>query len=449
MLLLRRETVDYRLLDDKPTPGLWLGMDRPFSRRGLVWGLILFFAVLGAYYVGVKGPGRSALNRWKPQVESLWQGEDIYLRYGFPTPPIMAIILTPFCWMPGSWAMLAWFAFKSALLSWICVRLVGVVEQWKGPIPSWGFWVAALLAVRPVMGDLLHGNVNLWILYLVVAGVLCFQRGWDFLSGMSLSLAVACKLTPICVVIYFAWKRQYRLVGCCLLGSVLWWWLLPGLILGFDRNASLLQHWSDYMVRPYVSRGAVETVQTNQSAVALVHRLLSRDLGDVGLSESTSVDTGRAMIVAKGVSIGLVLLVGWLCRARWRSRLSLGWWHELGIVLLVMLLLSERSWKHHFVWLVPISLVLSASACWLLREGDHGRAWKILWLMGGAFVCMLLTSQDVVRPWAGEAGAKWMQAGGAYVWASFLLIVAHALVLTPIRRCEGDLSGWERGWARG
>ncbi|MBY0589374.1 DUF1571 domain-containing protein [bacterium] len=402
-------------------------------RARLLVGLILFFVLVGAYYVGIKGSGRSAINRWKPQVVSLWQGEDIYLRYGFPTPPIMVILLTPFCLLPGSATMIAWFAFKASLVTWVFLATARVVDRWRAPLPMGALLAALAFSARPVMGDLLHGNVNLWVLFLVMAGMLFFLRGWDLPAGLMLSLAVACKLTPALVVIYFAWKRQFVLVGYSLMGLLLWWWLVPSMFLGFDRNTALLDHWADYMVRPYVSRGAVETLQTNQSGVALLHRMFSQDLGDEGLTDSTSVDAGTASVSAKLFVAGMLLLVGWSCRTTWSTRLSPAWWHELGIVLLAMLLISERSWKHHFVWLVPISLALVGSACSLWADGRRRSASAILFLMTGAFFSMLLTSQDVVRPWAGESAAKMMQAWGAYVWASLFLMTAHVIALKSLR----------------
>ncbi len=242
---------------------------------------------------------------------------------------------------------------------------------------------------------------------------------------MLLSLGVACKLTPALVLVYFVWKKQWLVVMWSLVGLLVWWLILPAAVLGWERNGLLWDHWADYMVRPYVEEGSVTTIQTNQSAVALLHRWSMVDAGE-------SIQTYAKLLV-----VCLLVFLGWMCRTRWPSRQSPGWWHELGIVFLVMLMVSERSWKHHFVWLLPMTLVLSASAYGWYRRGRRGLSLSVVALMVGAFVSMLLTSQDIVRPWAGEAGAKMMQAWGAYVWASFLLIVAHGISLRALRQREG------------
>jgi hypothetical protein len=412
------------------------------GRNRLVTGLLLFLLVVGIYYVGVKGSSRSAFNRWKPQVVEFWQGEDIYLRYGFPTPPVMVMILTPFSLLPGSLGMMAWFAFKSLLVVVVTVSVLRQVDRWSHPLPDWVVGLALLLASRPVMGDLLHGNVNLWIMGVVVAGIVLFQQGRDASAGMLLSLGVACKLTPALVLAYFVWKKQWLVVIWSLVGLLIWWVILPAAVLGWERNGLLWDHWADYMVRPYVEAGSVTTVQTNQSAVALLHRWFL-------VGEGVSVQT-----YAKALIACFLVFLAWICRTIWPGRQSPGWWHELGIVFLVMLMISERSWKHHFVWLLPIALVLGASAYGWYREGRHGLSMWMVGLMVGAFLSMLLTSQDFVRPWGGEAGAKMMQAWGAYVWASAFLITAHAISLRELRRTEvivrgGHLRACEPvGWMR-
>ena len=416
---------------------------------GLLGGVTLFFLIVGAYYVGVKGDERSAINRWRPQVLELWAGDDIYLTHGFPTPPVMAMTLTPFCLLPGSGTMAAWFAFKAALTLVVVVWILQAIE-WSGVrLPLWAVVIGLLMSARPVMGDLLHGNVNLWIMFLVMATMVAFRSHQDLWGGLCLSLAIACKLTPLLLLLYFVWKRAWSLVAATVGGLFLWLVLLPGFVLGFERNQLLLSHWADYMVWPYVASGDVETEQTNQSASALVYRLFTHRTAieaKDGQDETTLtvIDIDPSTLrKAWAVTAGLMLIgLAIACRRRWPHRTSMGWWHETGLVFLVMLMLSERSWKHHFVWLLPISLSLVASLVESRRHDPKSwRPWIIGSLLGLAFLFMAATSQDLVRPLAGERGAKIFQAWGAYVWASLALGVAHLVAIRGIefQRPENDI----------
>ena len=51
------------------------------------------------------------------------------------------------------------------------------------PFPAWAKALTVLLAVRPIVGDLQHGNVNLFILFLLVVALFAYQKGRGALAG--------------------------------------------------------------------------------------------------------------------------------------------------------------------------------------------------------------------------------------------------------------------------
>src|SRR5207248_5668193 len=99
-------------------------------------------------------------------------------------------------------------------LRWV-FRLVADAGR---PFPPWAQAATVLLSLRPVMGDLHHGNVNLFILFLVAAVLAAYQRRRDFLAGVVLGLAVACTVTPALFLPYFLWKRAWRLLAGAVAG---------------------------------------------------------------------------------------------------------------------------------------------------------------------------------------------------------------------------------------
>ena len=70
-----------------------------------------------------------------------------------------------------------------------------------------------LLTLRPILGDLHHGNNNLLILFLIVAMFYAWRRGYDIGAGLLLALATSYKVTPALFFVYFAYKRSWRTVG--------------------------------------------------------------------------------------------------------------------------------------------------------------------------------------------------------------------------------------------
>src|SRR5215208_502065 len=89
--------------------------------RHLLIALLIYFAVLSVQYAVKAGQGdgtRTAILRWRDQLKSLQDGEDIYEQSAYPTPPIMALILYPVAtwpdWvgLPPVAAGLGWFWIK-------------------------------------------------------------------------------------------------------------------------------------------------------------------------------------------------------------------------------------------------------------------------------------------------------------------------------------------------
>ena len=105
------------------------------------------------------------------------------------------------------------------------LMVLSLLDSPEQPFPLWGKVLGVLLCLRPIEGDLVHGNVNLFILFLVVAGLVAFCSKRDWLAGMALGLAIACKITPALFVPYFLWKRAWKALAATILGTVIFTWI--------------------------------------------------------------------------------------------------------------------------------------------------------------------------------------------------------------------------------
>src|SRR5205085_1119832 len=131
------------------------------------------------------------------------------------------LILTPVAALPEATGLpvvacaLVWFYLKVAMTLLALRWVFALVEAPGRPFPLGAKVLTALLTLRPIAGDLQHGNVNLFILFLVAGFLYLLHRRRDFLGGLVLALAVSCKVTPALFVPYLAWKRAWRaLAGC-------------------------------------------------------------------------------------------------------------------------------------------------------------------------------------------------------------------------------------------
>lgn len=407
-------------------------------QRWFVVGLLLFFAALSVRYtLKVCDPerdSRSAILRWRPQILELDNGTDIWDRSGYPNPPIMVLLLRPLAHLPPLAMCLVWFYLKVAMallaIHW-CFRLV---ETPGRPFPAWAKALAVLVSLRPVAGDLTHGNVNLFILFLVVAALYAFHRRRQAAAGVVLALAIACKVTPALFVPYFLWKRAWKTLAGCTAGMVLFFWAVPGVVLGFAENERYLHSWVNHMILPYAV-GEVWSEHSNQSLPGLVHRLLTASPSfstydgmlktPVTYHNVLSLSPRAARWIVKGCMLLFALAVVWSCRtptgagANWRVAA------EFAVIVLGMLLFSERTWKHHCVTLLlPFSvLIYYVAAC------ASGRRTKAFVACAVASVALLMATTSTGLAEGHERSGKLAQVYGAYVWAFLVLIVALVTVL--------------------
>ena len=362
---------------------------------------------------------RSAFLRWRDQVEALTAGEDIYRVHNYPNPPVQALILTPLTWLDRTPGALVWFALKIGMAACAWVWAVRLCTTPGGPIPLWARAVALIFTLHPVLGDLDHGNVNIFIAFLVFGALECARRHRDAAAGLVLALAVACKVTPALFLPYFVWKRCWKLVAATLAGCVLWLAVVPAAALGWDRNQTLLTSWFDQMVRPFLIDGKVTSQHANQSLPGLTMRLLVHEPSDVkydpeddgrqtpaGYHNLTDIGPANARLVVRGCQVLYVLAGAYYARARLTgtggTRQGLRVAAEYAAVCLGMLLFSERTWKHHGVVLMLPNLVIAAAA----STRPLSRWARIGFVAGTAAVFWLILGPSLLAA-VTPAGATW------------------------------------------
>ena len=406
---------------------------------------------------------RTAFLRWRPQLlgdetpgrgamPGLKKGDDIYRHFNYPNPPILAITLWPLAELPATAGAMLWFFLK--------VGMAGLALLWAfrlcGPMPDWAKFGAFLFSLHPVLGDLSHGNVNIYIAFLCLGALELYRRGWDVTAGIVLALAIACKLTPALFVPYFGWKLTASVVMAirskqkmlpaawnsggkillgCALGLGIWFFVVPGAVLGWKHNLVLLESWYDVMAKPFLVDGKITSEHANQSIPGAVVRLLTDEPSSIDWDEDdkpipggyhTIADIGstnaRSLIrTCQAIWVGVLLWLGWANVSKREQRTGILFACECGYVLLGMLLFSERTWKHHATTLMLPFAVLFA----VLASGTPSRRSRIaLYAMLG--VVLLLQFGPSLGP---EAFQDACLAYGSHTLLFLLVIASLALVM--------------------
>ena len=412
------------------------------------WTVVILAVALTAvrYYFKAEKPSRTgdltrtAFLRWRPQIEALQTHTNIYTAYQYPNPPIMALVLAPFVALPPLTGAMLWFAAKAVMAFWF-VRWA-LNSMGSRPPDIWT-GLAVLFAFHPILGDLSHGNVNIFIAFLVLASLALYVRRMDFAAGLTLALAIACKVTPALFLPYYVWKRSWRAVAGTLAGLGLWLALVPGLALGWQYNAELLPSWFDTMVKPFVVEGKVTSEHANQSIPGLAFRLLTAepsfleyDEGDKPVASDyhniASLTPEQAQGIVKGLMALFALAIVWLCR--WPAhrpdvpRTGPFLMAEFALILLGMLLFSERTWKHHATTLIVPFVVLA----WAAGTTELPERTRMVVKIALAMIGTLLVVPSLLPEAPQDLALVYGAATGAYV----LTAVAIVLILGSVRKAR-------------
>jgi alpha-1,2-mannosyltransferase len=404
--------------------------DRHFRRA--VWIASLITAIgAGLVYADKAADDRSAFIRWRHQVLQFWDGVNIYDDMMFPNPPIFPITLYPFARLPKIEGAVAWFVLKAAMTTvsiWLCFRMARPTGT--RTLPSWVQGAVILLSLRPIMSDLHHANNNLVILFLVITALYAWRKGYDVLSGLILALAISYKVTPALFVPYLVYKRSWRTVGATCLGMGIFLLVVPSLVIGPTFNGECLAAWWKRMMSPFLVKDFISPQEVNQSLGGVLTRLLTETKtggGRYDVHLDLNLVAWPAALVKpliKGLALGLVVLLAFLCRTKTSRRDDPRLLGEFALVVLTMLFVSERSWKHHYVTvLLPYTYLM-------YRVGMPGVAPLVRVVLAGAMalsaMLMASTSTELGGLFAAGQGHKIAQGYGMFLWAGVVLYLATA-----------------------
>jgi len=363
---------------------------------------------------------------------------NIYDKMLFPNPPIMPITLHPLMVLPTVLGAMTWFGIKVVLTTAVLIMCFRIVKPAGGSYPPMFRSLVLLLSLRPILGDLHHGNNNLLILFLVVAMFYAWRSGYDIAAGLLLALATSYKVTPALFFLYFVYKRQWRTVGWGLLGMGIFLVIVPSIVIGPEFNAECFRMWWNRMVTPFVVKGATSPQEVNQSFPAVISRLLTHLTPGQGRYDShlvlnvLSLPPWLVRYLIKAVAFCLVVLLAVLCRTKTTDRRDPRLLGEVALVVLTMLFVSERSWKHHYVTvIIPYSFLMYEF--FSSRVGPRGRAVLVgSWAL--SFSLMAAASPDLGGLIA-DQGHEIAQGYGSFLWAG---VVLYAMVAWRIwaRRSE-------------
>jgi alpha-1,2-mannosyltransferase len=248
----------------------------------------------------------------------------VLLDLPFVYPPFAAVLFAPLALLPLDLLKLLWTAAGVALLAFVVHRCV----------PRAGWPVVVLVAVvatalDPVRTTLYLGQINIVLLALVVGDLL--GRPGSRLRGVGIGLAAAVKLTPLLFVVYLAATRRWRAAATALATFV----AAAGLGFLFAPGDSAA-FWFD---GTFLAANRISDVAgpSNHSLNGLLARLGAEGLP--WLATAAALGAATIVLAVRAHRAGEAVLAVTLCG-------------------LASAALAPFAWSHHYVWVVPLCVLL-------------------------------------------------------------------------------------------
>ncbi len=350
------------------------------------------------------------LEVYRQAARVLLTGGDFYALPGqlqFLYPPLAAVLSVPLALLPTTLVQIGWTVCGVLALLAVLHR-VGL-QGWVLSLVA----TASIVFAEPVRQTLGFGQLGIFLVALVVLDLVPGPRVLSrrlLPEGVWTALAACIKLTPALFAVYLLLVRRTRAFVVALISAVV---LTLAAAVVVPRQS--IEFWGR-LAHGDTGLGHSIIYFTNQSALADAVRVFGLGSGAALLGLAVS-----AVVAALGA---------------WAAVL----WHRRGDVPLAVmlggiatLLASPVSWLHHFVWVVPLGVVLVRD---LLPVGAARRLPAWFGLLGLIFCGWVVAEPFRNLPGGGDLELTWTPAQNLLASVTLLLGVAFlvAAVLVALRR---------------
>ncbi|WP_245286510.1 glycosyltransferase family 87 protein [Bradyrhizobium sp. ARR65] len=315
---------------------------------------------------------------WYWAGQQVLQGKPLYPNdpnaiFDFIYPPLSAVLL----------AIPAWFG-KIPL--YICLSLLNAAAWWmtaqlshamagSGRVPGqWLYFFSGFVTIGFVFDMFDLGQPNLVLLAMMMYGFWTLQHQRPWMAGSMFALATALKVFPIAVLPYLVWRRQWTSLASMLVFLLVFLFVVPAPVRGFQHNIAELKTWYQGMVGSSSEKGFGQRDEqnwswVNQSIIAVTHRLtrpINYNQDDPGKPVRTmnvvdiSFKAANLVVLAVSVLIGLGFIAVMPPASRRTERSDA---EELGILFCLMTVASPLARQYYFMWLFfPITILMHRGA---------------------------------------------------------------------------------------
>ncbi len=320
----------------------------------------------------------------------------------FTYPPTAALIFVPLAAFPTqiSWGLITAVSLGAMALS---IRIaIGALPRpaadgprwWASPARSTIVFFLVFLGLEPVWRTIFLGQINLILMAMILLDMLVIGARGSRWGGVLVGVAAAIKLTPLVFLghLFITGRRMDALRG---LATFV---LLQGLMFLINAHDAA-KYWT--VTLPDTGRIGPVHWAGNQSLNALMNR--ATDLAP------------WASKAAMGIGFLLAIPALWLLLRFHRKGQALA---ALLVTAFWTLLMSPISWTHHWVWVIPLIVLLVSR----LPKTTPKTAWR-RWVGTGLVAFVFVSCVLLILPNGRNVELHWK------VWQN---VLGDAYILMPV-----------------
>jgi hypothetical protein len=331
------------------------------------------------------------------------QGENIYSDYLNTWPPFFSIMAVPLAmldhfspylvrllWLMGSCLALYAVMFMACDL-FLKLKLLPPYARVTQPTEI-AFahplvLLPTLLSLRFLLDNSSHVQINLYMLVLAFGSVYLYYKGKLLPAALLLGFSIAIKVFTVFVLLYFLYKRAWRM-GLFTLSFVGLFCASTAVVFGVEEAIALHELWFAKSVVPLP-----DAIQMNQSLLAAFIRLLT--------DAPTGIDFQINLVTLEDSTVKRIYYVVFALAAAYplyafrkslkRAPMSVAQMLQWSILFTVVPILSPVAWKPYFVFLWIPFFVLNLLIFRLAIPHKRRLLWK--WLFFASLPCLILSSE--------------------------------------------------------
>ena len=258
--------------------------------------------------------------------------------FRFTYPPFFAILMRPLLLFSHAQTRILWLFLNHGLFILAIILCIAALRE-RVSFFEVGAIAFIALNFNPVFRNFLYGQVNVATFFLLAAALYAFKRKAEGPAGALLGLATMIKVIPALFVLYFLYKRRWKVVIWAAL-TLIFLLIISVALLGIRPHRAYILR-----VMPLLAQG--RGAGNNQSLAGFFNRLFGYDFQGEAIFNNANL----ARILSQAGAL-LFLLLSFLIIRQPAVNDRLRWNLDFSLFVLTAHIISPISWDFHLVWLM-------------------------------------------------------------------------------------------------